>query len=126
MALAAFVVTVATLVGIVVVGVAVETTTAADLPEHGSTTGWTVRLVRLGILFGIPLITTCAALVVRRRTAAIAARAIATVVLVLWSLLFVFSAIIGFLPAAALMALATVQAITEDRTRPSGEAARQT
>jgi hypothetical protein len=113
MALASFVVTFATLVGIVVIGIVVEGANAAGRPESERAMGWAVPLFRFAVLFGIPLIATSVVLLVRRRSAAIATRAIATVVLLLWSLLFVFSAIIGFLPAAAMMAIALILAISD-------------
>lgn len=114
MVAASFGVTVATLVAIVLIGLAFEAGTSRNLPEGGPATDWTVRLVRFAFIFGIPLVATTAPLLPRGRTAAIATRVVATVVLLLWSLLFAFSAIIGFLPAAVLMAIATAQAIVED------------
>ena len=59
----------------------------------------------------------------RGRTTAIG---VASVVPAFWSLPFVFSVIVGFLPAAASMTLATVQATTEGPTGPSGHPASQT
>lgn len=121
-ALASFAVTLATLVGIVVIGIVVEGSTASGRSESQSATAWTVPLFRFAVLLGIPLIATSAVLVVRRRTAAVATRAIATIVLLLWSLLFVFSAIIGFLPAAAMMAIAMILAISDSGSQDPASA----
>lgn len=75
------------------------------------------RLARSVVLLGLPLIALAAAAAVRRRTPAIAARGAATVVLVLWTLLFVASAGAVFLVAATLTAIATGLAVA-DRPPP--------
>jgi len=121
-ALASFAVTLATLAGIVAIGIVVEGSTASGRPERQSVTAWTIPLLRFAVLVGIPLIATSAVLMVRRRTAAIVTRAIATVVLLLWSLLFVFSAIIGFLPATAMMAIAMILAISDSGSQDPARA----
>lgn len=123
MVIASFTVTLVTLVAIVLIGLALEAGSGRDPSESDAGTPWTVRLLRFTVIFGVPLAATSAALVVRGRPAAIATRAVASVVLLLWSLLFVFSAIIGFLPAAVLMLVAAALAIAEDSThRPVSSA----
>lgn len=77
------------------------------------------RVARSGVLLGLPLIALAAAAAVRRRRPAIAARGAATVVLALWTLLFVASAGVVFLIAATLTAIATGLAVA-DRPPPGG------
>lgn len=74
----------------------------------------------LGLL-GVLVVATGAPVVARNRTPAIITRAIATVLLLGLSLLTIFSLIVGFLPAAAMMAIAMLLAISESRADDSGK-----
>lgn len=67
------------------------------------------------------MVATGAPVVARKRTPAIITRAIATVLLLGLSVLTIFSLIVGFLPAAAMMAIAMLLAIADSRTDDSGK-----
>lgn len=96
-----------------------ETEGVAAEPANDQSSDPGIVLLRLSVIFGVPLVSLVLALAARTRRAAIAARGVATLVLAGLALLTVFSAGPGFALAMLLMGAATALAVTE----PSGESA---